>query len=172
MGRSEPFTLAYADQPQHAHTVYQPSGKKDFPMPRKKGSKAKGSGDWMPAFLAALRTYPVVRVACEQAGISRAEAYRARNRDAEFASAWKDSEDDGLDILEASLHKRARDKDTLAAIFILKHKRPEVYSENVNVNVSGSLTIEEIHQAKKELYAKLAQVEGIVKPGSRRFTSR
>jgi hypothetical protein len=140
-------------------------------MPRKKGSKAKGSGEWKATFIAALRSYPVVRVACEQAHISRAEAYRARAADPDFAVQWNEAKDDGIDVLEAALHKRARDKDTLAAIFLLKHLRPSVYADNVNLNVSGSLSVEEVHSARASLHAKLTQIAETIAPGDRRLTT-
>lgn len=142
-------------------------------MGRRKGSKNKLKvKDWQEAFLAAMRSYPVVRVACEQAGVSRAEVYRCRALEPEFAQAWNHAKDDGIDVLEASMHKRARDKDTLAAIFLLKHLRPSVYADNVSVNVSGSISVEEVHQARASLKAKLAQIEQTVAPGERRLEVR
>lgn len=141
-------------------------------MPRKKGSKNKApTKDWIKPFLAAMRAYPVVRVACEKAGISRAEAYRCRMLDPEFAVEWDNAKDDGIDVIEASLHQRARDKDTLAAIFLLKHLRPAVYADNVSVNVTGSLSVEEVTNARATLKAKLVQIENTVAPGTRRITN-
>ena len=137
-------------------------------MPRKKGSKAKGSGDWQPVFLAAMQKLPVVRVACQQAGISRAEAYRARTRDATFALAWEEALQDGIDIIEAHLMAMSQ-KNVVAGIFMLKNLRPNIYGEHVHVNVSGSLSIEEVHQARASLHAKLTQIVDVVAPGDRRL---
>lgn len=138
-------------------------------MGRKKGSKNKQpGGEWREIFLKAMRAYPVVRVACEKAGISRAEAYRIRALDPSFAQEWNEAKDDGVDVLELSLHQRARDKDTLAGIFLLKHLRPSVYADNIQVNVSGSLSVEEVTNARASLKAKLVQIEQMVTPGTRR----
>ena len=137
---------------------------------RPKGSRAKGAGDWKPVFLSALQTMPVVRVACQKAGVSRSEAYRVRSEDPAFASEWHQALQDGIDMIEATLHVRARQKDTVAAIFLLKKLRPEVYGENVNLNVSGSLSIEEVQQARAKLHAKLTQIASAVAPGDRRIT--
>lgn len=137
---------------------------------RPKGSKAQGSGEWKPIFLAAMKNLPVVRVACDKAGISRAEAYRTRTRDPKFATAWEEAKEDGIDVLEASLHIRAREKDTIASIFLLKNLRPNVFGENVNVNVQGSLSIEEVANARKTLNAKLKQISNVVAPGERLIT--
>jgi hypothetical protein len=136
---------------------------------RKRGSKAKGSGEWKPVFLAALQKLPVVHVACQASGISRAEVYRARTRDADFALAWEQALQDGIDVIEAQLMARAIKSDTIASIFILKNRRPEIYGENVNVNVSGTLSVEEVHQARASLHAKLTQIIDIVAPGDQRL---
>jgi hypothetical protein len=138
-------------------------------MGRPKGSKNKIKDDWKPVFLAAMRSYPVVRIACDKAGISRGYAYKSRSSDPAFALAWTEAKDDGIDVVEAALHKRAREKDTLAAIFLLKHLRPAVYADNVNVNVSGSLSVEEVHSARASLHAKLKQIEDTVAPAKRKL---
>mgnify|MGYP003628517312 CR=1 FL=1 len=137
---------------------------------RPKGSKAKGVGEWQKVFLVALGKLPVIKVACVEAQVSRAEVYRARTRDPKFAIAWDHALQDGIDAVEANLHMRARDKDTIAAIFLLKNLRPEVYGENVNVNVSGSLSIDEVQQARKTLRSKLNQIAESVAPGERIFS--
>tara|TARA_R110000824_G_scaffold27017_9_gene92281 strand:- start:759 stop:1184 length:426 start_codon:yes stop_codon:yes gene_type:complete len=139
-------------------------------MPRQKGAKAKGSGDWKDTFLSALRVAPVIRQACKRAGISRAEAYRERHKDINFAQQWQEALNDGIDEVELALHIRARKQDTTAAIFLLKNLRPEVYGENVNLNVSGSLSIQEIQSAQKSLDSKLKQITKTVAPGHRLVT--
>jgi hypothetical protein len=138
-------------------------------MGRPKGSKNKLKDNWKPVFLAAMRAYPVVRVACDKAGISRALAYQHRVSDPTFALAWTEAKDDGIDVIEAALHKRAREKDTLAAIFLLKHLRPAVYADNVNVSVSGSLSVEEVQSARTSLHAKLKQIEEVIVPDKRKL---
>jgi hypothetical protein len=101
------------------------------------------TGEWIETFLSALRTLPVIRVACKEAGISRKTAYQWRERDPEFRAQWDEAHEDGIDMLEATLHKRAREKDTLASIFLLKAWRPERYREHattaVQVNVVTKL---------------------------------
>jgi hypothetical protein len=136
---------------------------------RPKGYKPKGVGDWMPVFLAALQQMPNVRAACRRSGVSRSEAYRLRALDSTFALAWQEAREDGIDVLEATMMARAMKRDTIAGIFLLKNLRPEVYGENVNVNVSGSLSIEEVRQAQTSLDAKLNQIAKTVRPGDRRL---
>ncbi len=62
---------------------------------------------WRDTFLAALRTIPVVRHACEACGIERSTAYRAREADAEFAKAWDEALEDGIDSAEQEAMRRA-----------------------------------------------------------------
>ena len=136
---------------------------------RRRGYKPSGVGEWAPAFLAALRQLPNIRAACRKAGISRSEAYRLRSADPEFAASWHEAMQDGIDVIEATMMARAMKRDTVAGIFLLKNLRPQVYGENVNVNVSGSLSIEEVRQARESLHAKLTQIVEVVAPGDRRL---
>jgi hypothetical protein len=98
---------------------------------RKKGVSPKSAGEWKPVFLQALSVLPVIVTACRKAGISRAVAYREKDKDKTFRDAWKEAMEDGLDLTLASLHKRAREKSDLAAIFILKAHRRETYGDKV-----------------------------------------
>lgn len=63
--------------------------------------------DWKPAFLAALRSLPVVARACEAVGIARRTAYDARDASEEFAAAWDDAMEHGVDLAEAEAFRRA-----------------------------------------------------------------
>lgn len=63
--------------------------------------------DWKPAFLASLRVVPVVARACEAVGIDRTMAYKARDVDEDFAKAWDDAMEHGVDAAEAEAFRRA-----------------------------------------------------------------
>jgi hypothetical protein len=63
--------------------------------------------DWHQTFVEALRTVPIVKYACREAGIGRTTAYEARRRDENFAVAWADAIDEGLDSMERVAHARA-----------------------------------------------------------------
>lgn len=63
--------------------------------------------DWKPAFLEALRNVPVIRHACEAVGINRVTAWRAREADEEFARAWDDALEEGIDRAEQEAFRRA-----------------------------------------------------------------
>lgn len=63
--------------------------------------------DWKPIFLEALRNMPIIRHACEAAGVHRVTAWRAREADAGFAAAWDDAIEDGIDKAEQEAYRRA-----------------------------------------------------------------
>ena len=96
-------------------------------MARKKGARAKHAGDWKRVFLRTLSAEPVVLVACKKAHISRAVAYSTRETDAAFREEWDGAVEDGLDRLEAELHRRGRRDSDRAAMWILAHRRPAVF---------------------------------------------
>ena len=125
---------------------------------RKPGAVAKSAREWVPVFLEALKAMPVVRLACEHAGISRKTAYQWREQNDEFRSEWRDALEDGIDMLEAQLHARARQTDTRAAMFLLRSLRREVYGDHVDVDVKAHLSLEEVRQAKASLEQKLARL--------------
>lgn len=58
-------------------------------------------------FLAALVDTVNVTLACRRAGIPRRTAYDWREADEGFARKWDEAVDEGVDLLEAELHKRA-----------------------------------------------------------------
>jgi hypothetical protein len=98
---------------------------------RKKGVSPKSAGEWKPVFLATLEVMPVIAIAARKAGVSRAVVYRERDKNEAFRRAWTDAIEDGLDLTLASLHKRAREKSDLAAIFLLKAHRRATYGDKV-----------------------------------------
>lgn len=63
--------------------------------------------DWKAVFLAALAELPVVVHACKAAGVNRSTAWRAREADPEFARAWDDAMEEGIDRAEQEAFRRA-----------------------------------------------------------------
>jgi hypothetical protein len=62
--------------------------------------------DWKPAYLAALRELPVIKHACEAAGVDRTTAWRAREADEAFAEAEREAMEEGIDRAEAEAFRR------------------------------------------------------------------
>lgn len=123
--------------------------------PKRHKPHAKAS-KWKKAFIAALREWGVVRYACEQAGIDRTTAYKAREEDPDFALQWKQALDDAIDEIEREAIRRAREgvertvffkdqqigtersySDSLT-MFLLRSHRPEVYRETVRAEHTGA----------------------------------
>src|SRR5262249_34475223 len=107
--------------------------------PRKKPKPRASSGDWVPAFLAALKRMPVIRYACKQAGVTRKMAYDRRGTDDVFAAAWLEAEQDGLDRLEEAGIERAELTSDRMIEFFLKAKRRNVYGDRLEVQ--GQVTV-------------------------------
>lgn len=115
------------------------------------------------SFLDALAEGHTVRGASRIAGMSHTEFYRRRQIDVEFAQAWEDAENAGIEALEEEAHRRAyrgveRDiyyqgevvgqqqlySDQLL-MFLLKAKRPDRYRESsmaVSISSESHATIE------------------------------
>ncbi len=62
---------------------------------------------WREPFLQALRDWPIVQHACDTVGIQRSTAYRTRMADEEFAKAWDDAMEAGVDKAEREAFRRA-----------------------------------------------------------------
>jgi len=120
-------------------------------------------------FLEALVDTVNVTLACRRAGIARRTAYDWREADAGFARKWDDAIDEGVDLLEAELHKRAfegverpvyykgeqvgtwRFYSDALAMFLLKAHRPERYRGTVGSGaVAKALTPEEQAEAAEK----------------------
>jgi hypothetical protein len=131
------------------------------------------------AFLIYLRKGYVPKRAAEEVGISRGTAFLWRKKDPEFAAAWEEAVDEGTDLLEEAILKRARDgydrpifqggvfvgqervySDSLAAM-MLQGRRPQYRRQqhDMNVNVTGnvnhsidfsSLTVSELDELQRQ----------------------
>ncbi len=63
--------------------------------------------NWKPVYLEALRHIPVIKHACEAAGVDRVTAWRARESDEAFAQAERDAMEEGIDRAEQEAFRRA-----------------------------------------------------------------
>ena len=88
-------------------------------------------------FLAQLKTFPVVEVACKRAGISRATVYRWRDEDSEFAEAIETAKDAGIeymnDLTESQLISLIREKHPTSVRFWLQRHHPRYAQKNGHV---------------------------------------
>lgn len=89
--------------------------------------------NWKPVFLAALQETPNVSRAARAAGISRQNAYLAKDQDAEFAAQWTEAIETSMDDLEEAAYTRAKLESDTLAIFFLKCRRRDVYGDKVQI---------------------------------------
>ena len=125
-------------------------------------------------FLEALVDTVNVTLACRRAGIARRTAYDWREADEGFARKWDDAVDEGVDLLEAELHKRAfegverpvfykgeqvgtwRFYSDALAMFLLKAHRPERYRGSPARDGASSAKATEATPEEREAAARVA----------------
>jgi hypothetical protein len=96
------------------------------------------------------------------AGISRATIYNWKKDDPEFATAWLDAVEAGVDMVETALIKRAIKSSDQAAIAYLKAYRPERYARKDGVdqhNVILQITLAEHTKRLERLGLPVPMIE-------------
>lgn len=110
--------------------------------------------DWRDDFIASLSGDLNVRAACAAAGISRSNAYKRRETDAEFAEAWDEAIENAVDLLEGIYFQRAREQSDRAMEGFLRAYR-ERWRERTEVTTKHSgkveITSPAMDQAAQEL---------------------
>ena len=117
---------------------------------------------WPDKFVAALRELPNVSFACRKAGIVRMTAYQRRASHPDFAAAWDDAMQQGIDALEEAAMERATkgvkrgvwlrgpkgnpkrvetiyEASDQLAMFLLKGNRPDRYREPKGTDLSAQI---------------------------------
>lgn len=106
---------------------------------------------WKEPFLRALANGHSVSSACKLAGVSRASAYRARQRSTHFAAQWVDALEQGADMLEDAAFERALNGSDTLLMFLLRAKRPAVYRESVRMEHDvGKELLDALNRAAQE----------------------
>lgn len=89
---------------------------------------------------------PIVQIACEKAGISRATYYRWRKEDADFAKTADEALQDGVslvsDMAESQLLTQIRDGNLGAVMYWLKHR-----NQNYNNKLEVTARIKQDNEA-------------------------
>jgi hypothetical protein len=81
-------------------------------------------------YLAELAKGRAPTVAARMAGLARSTVYKWRREDVEFAAAWVDCVEQGLDLLEDRAYQRAMKNSDQLLMFQLRARRPEVYGRS------------------------------------------
>lgn len=108
---------------------------------------AKATRDTQDAFIEAYRKIGTIRAACDAIGINRAIVLRWRDGDVQgFRQRFEDADLDFTEALEAVAHNRAVNGSDNLLMFTLKKRKPE-YRENMKIEHSGKMTLEQLVHA-------------------------
>ena len=118
------------------------------------------------SFLEQLKRTPVVQVACEKAGVSRATVYRWRKEDAKFAKAMDAALEEGEDLVndmaESALLSSIREKNMTGIIFWLKSRHERFKAK---LQIEGKLvTSEELTPEQEVLVREALKLTALDKP--------
>lgn len=113
-----------------------------------------------------LKKTPIVQLACEKMGISRATYYRWKNTDRKFSMLAQEAILEGSrlvnDMAESQLLSAIRDKNMTAIIFWLKHHHP-AYETRVEIRQAGIQADENLTKKQKEVIKKALEATMIDK---------
>ncbi len=132
-------------------------------MPKKTKSVVAKTEQKQEILLGYLRKIPIVQVACEKAGISRATYYRWREEDASFMDTSDIALQDGVammnDMTESKLLSAIQEGNITSIIFWLKN-RHHAYRQRVEVSAS----LEKPAPLTEEQQQKVAAAISLVLP--------
>ncbi len=130
---------------------HQNTNEKSIPLPALQTTVEARQAREKSLLLEQMKKTPIVQVACEKTGVSRATYYRWRKEDGKFAKSSDEALADGTglmnDMAESQLLSAIRDKNFSAIAFWLKHHHPS-YGTRVEVtarleNLNYQLTPEQ-----------------------------
>lgn len=113
-------------------------------------------------FLEILRKTPIIQLACERSGISRASLYRWKKEDPVFALEVDEAVTEGsgliTDIAESQLLQAIKERNITAVMFWLKHHH-KAYANKLELSgklaIDDSLTPEQEETVRQALKAFL-----------------
>lgn len=123
----------------------------------------KKSDQTKELFLEQLKKTPIVQIACEKLGISRASFYRWRAEDAAFAKAADGAVLEGRllvnDLAESQLIGAVKDRNMQAIMYWLKHHHRDYRNR---LEIEGTVnSIQELNPEQKELVRRALELTGI-----------
>jgi len=123
----------------------------------------KKSDQTKQLFLEQLKKTPIVQIACEKLGVSRASFYRWRSEDAAFAKQADEATLEGHllvnDLAESQLIGAVKDRNLQAIMYWLKNHHKDYRNR---LEIEGTLnTITELSDEQKELVKKALELTGV-----------
>lgn len=112
-------------------------------------------------FLDQLKKTPIVQIACEKLGISRASFYRWKTEDAAFAKATDEATLEGYmlvnDLAESQLIGAVKDRNLQAIMYWLKHHHRD-YRNRLEIEETTKTIHELPSEIKQQLYTAFEQM--------------
>lgn len=123
----------------------------------------KKSDQTKQLLLEQLKKTPIVQIACEKLGVSRASFYRWRAEDAAFAQRADEATLEGHllvnDLAESQLIGAVKDRNLQAIMYWLKHHHKDYRNR---LEIEGTLnTITELSDEQKALVKKALELTGV-----------
>lgn len=111
-----------------------------------------------------LRKMPIVQIACEKAGVSRATYYRWKKEDEIFAKVAEEALSDGTalvsDMAESQLLSQIRDNNLGAIMYWLKHRNPN-YNTKLEVTAKIRMQDEALTPEQRALIEKAIELSAL-----------
>jgi len=114
-----------------------------------------------------LRGTPIVQIACEKIGVSRATYYRWRTQNPEFAKASDQALFEGSllinDLSESQLISAIKDKSLGAIVFWIRNHHP-AYATKIEITATNKNQDIELTDEQKELLNKALEMVALAPP--------
>jgi len=115
-----------------------------------------------------LKTTPIVQIACQKSGISRATYYRWRDTDKKFKEQSNLALKDGVgfinDLAESQLVSSIKEKNMTAIIFWLKNRHPSYDTTKFQITTPEPEKEEPLTVEQQQLINKALQMASILPP--------
>lgn len=115
-----------------------------------------------------LKTTPIVQVACQKSGVSRATYYRWRDKDKKFKEQSDSALKEGIafinDLAESQLLSSIKEKNMTAIIFWLKNRHPGYDTTKFQITSPESVKDDPMTPEEQELINKALQMAAILPP--------
>lgn len=120
-----------------------------------------------------LKTTPIVQVACQKSGVSRATYYRWRDKDKKFKEQSDSALKEGVafinDLAESQLLSSIKEKNMTAIIFWLKNRHSGYDTTKLQISADNLNKDETLTPEQQQLVNKALQMASIL-PTSGDFT--
>lgn len=115
-----------------------------------------------------LKTTPIVQVACQKSGISRATYYRWRGKDKKFKEQSDQALKEGIafinDLAESQLLSAIKEKNMTAIIFWLKNRHPGYDTTKFQITSPELVKDDPITPEEQKLISRALQMAALLPP--------